>query len=121
MGETAYSLQRSDLGRIGCIVAERLADHKDLRFFKLGVIWSSDETPDLVTAFRKRTGLDVGSILRRSVVAKDADVKDWAALFSFALAFGWDAAVTSRGARGLVWFSHDEFLRATPPLLIRGI
>ena len=106
--EVAFSLQpRSGLDRVGGALAKRLAGRKDLRFLKLDVIWN--ETPDRISAFHERTGLDAGAILRRSVVANGAKPEDWVALFSFALAFGWDAAVISREAGGLVWFSHDEF------------
>lgn len=120
--KTAYALEpRSGLDRIGHALAERLASRRDLRFIKLGVIWSSKETPERVTAFRERTGLDAEAILRRPVVADGATPEDWAALFGFAFSFGWDAALISRGAGALLWFSHDEFLRATPPSLVRGL
>ncbi len=120
--EAAYALEpRNGLDRISSLLAQRLATHRDLRFVKLNVIWGSDESPDRVAAFRERTGLDAAAILRRSVVADGATSEDWAALFGFALNFGWDAALVSRGAGALLWFSHDEFLRATPPSLVRGI
>ena len=59
--------------------------------------------------------------MRRSAIADGATPEDWAALFGFVLNFGWDAALVSRAAGALLWFSHDEYLRATPPSLVRGI
>lgn len=118
----AYALEpRSELDRLGHALAERLASRKDPRFLRLSVIWNSEETPARVAEFRERTGLDASAILRRPVVADGAGLEDWAALFGFALGFGWDAAVVSRGARALLWFSRDEYLRATPPSLVRGL
>ena len=120
--KAAYALEpRSGLDRIAGLLAERLADRRDLRFLKLDVIWGSDESPDRMAAFRERTGLDAGAILRRSVVADGAMPEDWAALLGFTLNFGWDAALVSRSAGALVWFSHDEYLRSTPPSLVRGV
>lgn len=120
--KAAYTLEpRSGLDRIATVLAERLASRVDLRFVKLNVIWSSAESPDHVAAFRERTGLDAAAILRRPVVADGATPEDWTALLGFVLHFGWDAALVSRGARALLWFSHDEYLRATPPSLVRGI
>ena len=120
--KAAYDLEpRPGLDRIGRVLAERLGDRRDLRFIKLGAVWTSDESPDRVAAFRERTGLDASAILRRPVVADGATLEDWAALFGFALGFGWDAALISRGAGALLWFSHDEYLRATPPSLVRGL
>lgn len=55
------------------------------------------------------------------MVADGAGLEDWAALFGFALGLGWDAAVASRGAGALLWFSHDGVLQATPPSLVRGL
>ncbi len=121
-GKAAYALEpRSELDRLGNALAERLASRRDLRFLKLDVIWSSEETPARVAEFRERTGLDASAILRRPVVADGARLEDWATLFGFALGFGWDAAVVSRGAGALLWFSHDEYLQATPPSLVRGL
>ncbi len=118
----AYALEpRSGLDRLGRALAERLATRPDLRFFKLDVIWSSKETPARVADLRERTGLDASAILRLPVVAAGAGLEDWAALFGFALGFSWDAAVVSRGAGALLWFSHDEVLQATPPSLVRGL
>lgn len=117
-----YPLEpRNGLDRIGGVLAERLASREDLRFVKLGVVWTSEERPDRVAAFRERTGLDAGAILRRPVVADGAQPEDWAALFAFALDFGWEAAALSRRAGALLLFSHDEHLRATPPSLVRGL
>ncbi|MDF2116844.1 hypothetical protein PY365_14765 [Roseiarcaceae bacterium H3SJ34-1] len=120
--EAGYRLEpRTGLDRIGGLLAERLAHRKDLHFIKLNAIWSSDESVERVAAFRERTGLDAATILRRPVVSHGAQPNDWAALFTFVLNFGWDAAVVSREARALVWFSHDEFLKSTPSSLIRGM
>ncbi len=120
--KAVYALEpRSELDRLSHALAERLASRKDLRFLKLGVIWSSEETPARVADLRERTGLDASAILRRPVVADGARLEDWTALFGFALGFGWNAAVVSRGAGALLWFSHDEYLQATPPSLIRGL
>ena len=120
--EADYSVEAGgDLDRIGHILATLLAEQKDLSFIKLDVVWTSAESTDRVTDFRKRTGLDAGAILRRCVIGDGADVEDWAALFGFALAFGWDAVAISRRRNTLVEFSHDEFLRATPPSVVRRL
>ncbi|MGL6209806.1 MAG: hypothetical protein ACRC14_08260 [Paracoccaceae bacterium] len=108
-----------DLSQIAHCLADRLAQQDDLRFVKLNVVFPSAESDEKVANFRKHTGLDADAILRRSVVGNGASVEDWVALFGFAIAFGWDAAAISRRKKAMVWFSHDDYLRATPPSLVR--
>ena len=120
--KSAYDLEPPvNLDRISNLIAEKLAGYSDLQFYKLGVIWNSNETPERMANFRKQTGVDPAAILRRPVISDGAQPKDWAALFKQVLAFGWDAAAASRSARSLVWFSHDEYIESTPPSLIRRI
>ena len=102
-------------------LATRLAGKNDLRFFKADVVWVSAESADKVADFRKRTGLDERAILRRCVIGDGATVEDWTALFGLALAFGWDAVAVSRRKNALLWFSHDEYLRVTPPSIVRRL
>ncbi|MDN5788039.1 hypothetical protein [Pseudorhodobacter sp.] len=118
--EVAFSASPGgDLNRIAWTLAKRLAEQEDLCFVKLKVVFESSESADKAVNFRNQTGLDADAILRRCVVGDDAGVEDWAALFGFAIAFGWDAVAFSRRKKALVWFSHDDYLRATPPSLVR--
>ncbi len=109
------------LERMALTLSERLSNLDDLHFIKLNVVWTSSESSDHVAALRARTGLDAKEILRCSVTSNGARPEDWAAVFLFALTVGWDAVVISRRKRLLLWFSHDEFLRATPPRVVRGL
>ena len=121
-GEAKYEVENNRLLRqFASTIAGRLADADDLKFVKLDVVWVSAETAERVAAFKKRIGLGVVDLLRRPLVAAGAREEDWASLFEFALHFGWDAVVTSRSKRALVWFSHDEFVRATPKKILRGL
>ena len=108
-----------DLNRIAWTLAKRLAVHDDLGFVKLNVVFASEESAEKAAIFQNRTNLDTGAILRRCVIGAGASLEDWAALFGFSIAFGWDAAAISRKKKSLVWLSHDEYLRATPPSLVR--
>lgn len=121
-GEAKYAVGNKHLVRhLASIIASRLADADDLKFVKLDVVWVSAESAERVAAFKKRIGLGVRDLLRRPLVADGVRVEDWASLFEFALLFGWDAAAISRRKRALLWLSHDEFVRATPKKILRGL
>ena len=121
-GEAVYGTTSGDgLDRLALSLAARLAAQRDLTFVKLDVIWTSAESAERRAAFHDRTGLDATAHLRCPVIGDLAEEQDWAALFGFALALGWDAVAMSRRKNTLLWFSHDNFVRATPRSLVRGL